>query len=80
MFYQNTFLNVIFIGLGFCQTSSWSGGTIESPNYPNSFGSNSLISYIIIAKPGRQIQLNFTDFSLKPLCDFISVSSILISF
>lgn len=56
-----------------CKNTSLSGGTIESPNYPNDYGKVVDLFITITVPVGKRIQLNFDEFAVEPL-DFINVS------
>ena len=51
------------------------GGNVEitSPNYPAYYDASVYKEWEIVAPPGHRVLLNFTDFSLEPCCDYLTV-------
>ncbi|KAM5138221.1 embryonic protein UVS.2-like [Mantella aurantiaca] len=51
-------------------TFTTDGGCVVSPKYPSAYPNNAIGTYVIIAPPGNQIKLSFSDFNMEnaPLC------------
>ena len=52
-------------GCGTCTTVSSTSGTIQSPNYPDDYGTGRDCAYNIVAPAGRKIKLTFTSFNVN---------------
>lgn len=59
---------------GMCTYVTLSGGVIESPNYPNDYGNNRNILYIIQAPPNKRITLSFSVLVTEANLDYVYVS------
>ncbi|KAK4005992.1 hypothetical protein OUZ56_011123 [Daphnia magna] len=58
---------------GVCKDMTTEGGTIESPNFPNDYGSDLKCLYTIESPTDTKIELTFTQFIVENCCDFITV-------